>query len=112
MSQADPACPATDPAPVFAALGDPTRLELLARLSCGEQRSIVQLANGLNLTRQGVTKHLQVLKQAGLVDCRRVGRENLFVMNPGPITEAMDYLARASQQWDDAITRLREAVAG
>jgi DNA-binding transcriptional ArsR family regulator len=101
---------AREPAAVFAALGDATRLELLARLSDGQQQSIVQLTDGLHLTRQGVTKHLNVLKEAGVVSCERVGRESRFAIRPGPIAEAREYLARASAQWDDAIERLRASV--
>ncbi len=97
-------------APVFAALGDITRLELVARLSDGKQHSIAQLTDGLDLTRQGVTKHLHVLQRAGLVSCERVGRESRFTIRPDPIAKARDYLARASAQWDDAIERLRASV--
>ena len=97
-------------APVFAALGDTTRLELISRLSDGEQHSIAQLAEGLDLTRQGVTKHLHVLKQTGIVSCRRVGRENRFMIRPDPIAKARDYLTRASAQWDDTLARLKAAV--
>lgn len=98
------------PAPVFAALGDATRLELIARLGDGGQHSIAQLTDGLDLSRQGVTKHLQVLKQAGVVVSRRVGRENRFKLRTGPIDRARDYLSRASAQWDQAIARLKTAV--
>ena len=101
---------ANNPAPVFAALGDTTRLELLDRLSDGEQHSIAQLASGLDLTRQGVTKHLDVLKQAGMVSNRRHGRETRFTIEPDPIAKARDYLTRASAQWDEAIERLRATV--
>lgn len=97
-------------APVFAALGDTTRLELVARLSDGKQYSIRQLTEGLELTRQGVTKHLHVLQHAGIVRCERTGRESLFAITPGPLENARDYLTRASEQWDDAIRRLRRAV--
>lgn len=101
---------AIGPAPVFAALGDATRLALVSRLSDGKQHSIVQLTDGLNLTRQGVTKHLHVLKQAGIVAHERIGRESRFTIRPDAITEARDYLTRASAQWDEAIERLRAAV--
>lgn len=97
-------------APVFAALGDVTRLELVSRLSDGEQHSIAQLTEGLDLTRQGVTKHLHVLQRAGLVSCKRVGRESRFTIRPDSIAKARDYLARASAQWDDAIERLKASV--
>ena len=99
-----------DPAPVFAALGDGTRLELVARLSDGRPHSITELTEGLDITRQAVTKHLQVLRDAGVVDRRRVGRESRFTMTSGPLLDAQEYLARVSDQWDDAIARLRGQV--
>lgn len=97
-------------APVFAALGCETRLELLARLSDGEERSITALTGDLELTRQAVTKHLRVLQHAGIVDSRRVGRESRYAIRPDSISHAKDYLTRISDQWDAAITRLRRAV--
>ena len=101
---------AIDSAPVFAALGDKTRLKLISRLSDGEQHSVLQLADGLNLTRQGVTKHLHVLKQAGVVSSERIGRQTKFTIRPDPIAKARDYLTRASAQWDEAIERLKVVV--
>ncbi len=98
------------PAPVFAALGCVTRLELVSRLSDGKEYSITALTDGLDLTRQAITKHLQVLQHAGIVTCQRVGRESRFTIRPGPITRAKDYLTRVSDQWDEAIARLRATV--
>ena len=98
------------PAPVFAALGCVARLELLSRLSDGRDHSITELTGGLDLTRQAVTKHLRVMEQAGIVDSRRVGRESLFTVRPGPITQARDYLTRVSDQWDESIARLRATL--
>jgi len=95
---------------VFAALGDPTRLRLVTRLGDGRSHSIVQLTGGLKLTRQGVTKHLQVLKRAVLVASKRIGRETRFRLKPDRIVKARDYLTRAAAQWDEAIERLRAAV--
>ena len=97
-------------APVFAALGCVTRLELVSRLSDGEEHSITALTDDLDLTRQAVTKHLQVLQHAGIVDRQRVGRESRFTIRPGSITQATDYLTRVSDQWDMAIERLRSTV--
>ena len=97
-------------ASVFAALGDTTRLKLVSRLSDGRPHSIMQLADGLDLTRQGVTKHLHVLREAGMVSCKRVGRESRYSLRPGPFTQASDYLTRISDQWAQAIARLRAAV--
>lgn len=102
--------PAETPAPVFAALGSVTRLALVSRLSDGREHSITSLTDGLDLTRQAITKHLQVLQHAGVVDRRRVGRESRFTIRPDPITHAKDYLARVSDQWDETIARLRATV--
>lgn len=115
MSGAEPGREGAAPAPVFAApvfaaLGDATRLTLVSRLSDGQPRSIVQLTEGLELTRQGVTKHLRILEQAGLVASRRVGRESRFVFTPAPIVEVRHYLDRVSEQWDDALARLKSLV--
>ena len=74
-------------APVFAALGDETRLALVARLNDGRSHSIAQLTVGTRLTRQAVTKHLRVLEHAGVVRCARSGRESRFELDPQPIVE-------------------------
>lgn len=108
MSSVEPAAAA--PASVFAALGCVTRLELVSRLSDGQEYSITALTDGLDLTRQAVTKHLKVLQHAGVVDRRRVGRESRFTIRPGPVAQAKDYLTRVSDQWDEAIARLRTTV--
>ena len=97
-------------APVFAALGDPTRLGLVSRLRDGRPRSIAQLTDGTGLTRQGVSKHLRVLEQAGLVAGGHVGRERRFVFRPEPIEAARSYLAAVSEQWDAALARLKAYV--
>jgi len=97
-------------APVFAALGDPTRILLVARLSDGRAYSISQLTAGSRLTRQAITKHLRVLKRAGMVRSRRAGRERLFEFDPRPIGEMKEYLDRVSEQWDQALARLKSFV--
>lgn len=112
MSRPDLNPAPADPVPVFAALGDATRLELVSRLSDGRPKSIAQLTGGLGQTRQGVTKHLRILEQAGIVASERVGRESRFVFTPDPIADARHYLDRVSRQWDDAITRLKAFVEG
>lgn len=98
------------PAPVFAALGCATRLELLARLGDGRNCSITELTSGLDMTRQAITRHLQVLQKAGIVERQRVGRESRFAVRPGPLVEAKNYLAQVSEQWDKSIERLRARV--
>jgi DNA-binding transcriptional ArsR family regulator len=97
-------------APVFAALGDGTRLLLLATLSKGEPRSIARLTEGTPLTRQAVTKHLRVLAGAGLVRAVRHGRESRYQLNPEPLEAARDYLGEVSARWDEALLRLKALV--
>jgi len=97
-------------APVFAALGDETRLRLLTKLSGGEPVSIARLTEGSRLTRQAITKHLRVLEDAGLVRGARRGRENLFALEPEPLDEARRALDRISRQWDVPLARLKTLV--
>jgi DNA-binding transcriptional ArsR family regulator len=101
---------AAGPAPVFAALGDVTRLSLLRALSDGERRSIAALSAGSSLTRQAVTKHLQVLEQAGLVRSSRNGRERSYAFRPEEVARARTWLDQVSAQWDEALGRLRAFV--
>ena len=110
MSRPEPTRPAASPATVFSALGDDTRLTIIARLNHGGARSISQLADGLSLTRQGVSRHLHVLEDAGIIASERVGRESRYSYRPAAIADARDYLARVSEQWDDAIKRLSAFV--
>lgn len=97
-------------APLFAALGDETRLRLVARLASGGPMSIARLAAGAGVTRQAITKHLQVLSNAGLVRGSRKGRESVWEIEPDQLEEARRYLEVISQQWDDVLSRLKAAV--
>lgn len=97
-------------ASVFAALGDETRLSVLARLANGEAQSISRLTAGTNLTRQAVTKHLRILEVAGVVRSVRVGRESQFEFEPKPIDDVREYLDHVSKQWDGALARLKSLV--
>jgi len=110
MSNASALPHGSDPAPIFAALGDGTRLSLLAKLSDGQPHSIVKLSTDSVLTRQAITKHLRVLEDAGLVRSQRIGRESLFAFRPEALLDAKAYLDAVSQQWDDALSRLRAFV--
>jgi DNA-binding transcriptional ArsR family regulator len=99
-------------APVFAALGDETRLSLVVRLCRGRPCSISQLTEGSKLTRQAITKHLRVLERLGIVHSVRRGRESLFEFDPEPIEEIKEYLDFVSEQWDQALARLKAFVEG
>ena len=98
-------------APIFAALGDETRLALVTKLSEGHACSIAQLTEGTQLTRQAVTKHLRVLTDARIVKSVKSGRENLFELDPAPLREVRDYADVVSSQWDAALGRLKAFLA-
>jgi len=97
-------------AALFAALGDETRLALVAKLTGGQPRSISHLARGSRLTRQAITKHLRVLERAGIVRSVRAGRESRFRLDPQPIEGMKQYLELVSAQWDQALARLQAFV--
>jgi len=99
-----------DSAPIFGALGDPTRLKLVARLSRGGPQSITRLTRGSPLTRQAITKHLRVLAGAGLVRGTRLGRESLWELKPERLEVAHRYLELISKRWDSALGRLQKFV--
>jgi DNA-binding transcriptional ArsR family regulator len=97
-------------APVFAALGDETRLSLVAKLCGGPPHSISQLSHGSKLTRQAITKHLRVLESVGIVHSVCAGRERLFKFDPQPIEGVKGYLDFVSARWDQALSRLKSFV--
>ncbi|HEY2510886.1 MAG TPA: metalloregulator ArsR/SmtB family transcription factor [Polyangiaceae bacterium] len=97
-------------APVFAALGDETRLRLVARLCDGGPQSISKLTEGAEVTRQAITKHLHVLEEAGLVRGAREGRESVWELETRRLEEAKRTLELISKRWDDAIEKLRAFV--
>jgi len=92
---------------VFTALADPTRRLLLQRLSNRRPRTITQLAEGLSITRQAVTKHLTVLNEAHLVAVQRVGREQHYTLTPEPLNEAMAWMAALGARWDERLAALQ-----
>ncbi len=94
-------------APLFAALGDPTRLELVARLSREGPQSISALTEDSTISRQAVTKHLEILEEAGLAASHREGRERIFALRPQRLAVAHRYLDQIGRQWDAAIDRLQ-----
>jgi DNA-binding transcriptional ArsR family regulator len=99
-----------DCASIFAALGDETRLAIVGKLSSGAPQSISRLTAGSRLTRQAITKHLRVLEDAGVVHSVRVGRESLFEYRPKALNEIQSYLGHVSEQWEDALGRLKSFV--
>jgi DNA-binding transcriptional ArsR family regulator len=101
-----------DPVPVFAALGDRTRLRLVTRLCDEGPLSIARLSAGAGVTRQAITKHLNALGRAGVVRGARRGRERIWELEPKRLQMASRYLDEVSGQWDAAIDRLRAFLEG
>jgi len=97
-------------APIFAALGDATRLRLVSRLCNDGPASITCLAAGTNITRQAITKHLHVMEHAGLAHSIRHGRESIWQLNEHRLKEARFYLDQISKRWDDALGQLQKFV--
>ena len=111
MSRARSAATVVDEAaPIFAALGEPTRLSLVSRLCTEGPLSIARLSEGSGITRQAITKHLRTLEGAGVVHGTRAGRERIWEIETKRLEKARRCLDRISLQWDAAIGRLRSFV--
>jgi len=110
MARARTTAALAEAAPLFAALGDTTRLRLVARLCASGPASITQLTETADVTRQAVTKHLLALEQAGLVRSDRAGRERIWVLQPRRLAQVRQYLDQISAQWDGTLDRLRAFV--
>ncbi len=95
---------------IFAALGDPTRLSLVAKLIDGKPHSISTLTEGTKVTRQAITKHLTVLESVGLVSSAKAGRESLYELNPKPLESLREYLDIIETQWERALLNLKSFV--
>lgn len=97
-------------AAVFAALGDRTRLALLARLSAQGPGSITRLTDGTAVTRQAVSQHLRILAHAGLVRNRKQGRERIWELDADGLDNARRFLDQVSAHWDRRLDRLKRIV--
>jgi DNA-binding transcriptional ArsR family regulator len=93
---------------VFDALADPNRRYVIQALAQRPTATATELAAELPVTRQAVSKHLAALGDAGLVDSAREGRETRYRLTPGPLGEAMDWMAEVGADWDTRLTRLRD----
>ncbi|HEX8272487.1 MAG TPA: metalloregulator ArsR/SmtB family transcription factor [Longimicrobiaceae bacterium] len=101
---------AAEAVPVFAALGDATRLRLLGRLSSDGPLSITRLSEGTGVTRQAITRHLHTLGDAGLVQSARRGREQVWELDRKRLEIARRYLEHIAARWDEAADRLKAFV--
>ena len=98
------------PAQIFAALGDETRLKLISRLSEAGPQSIAALADGFDISRQAISKHLRVISSAGLARSEQRGRETVWQLQPHGLAQANRYLAAISKDWDEKLRRLKDLV--
>jgi DNA-binding transcriptional ArsR family regulator len=96
---------------VFSALSDPGRRRLLETLAARESASLTELASQLPVTRQAVSKHLAALAQAGLVESARTGRETHYSLTPQPLDDALAWMERIGDEWDERLARLREHLS-
>ena len=97
-------------APLFAALGDETRLRLVARLSASGPESITRLCADGAVTRQAIRKHLGVLARAGLARAQKRGRERIWQLNVERLADVRECIDLISRQWDGALARLKDLV--
>ena len=95
---------------VFGALADPTRRAVMRRLAQGPATPS-DLAGELPVSRQAVSKHLAVLRDAGLVTSARAGREHRFTLTPAPMAEAVSWMSTVSARWDDRLAALRRHLS-
>jgi DNA-binding transcriptional ArsR family regulator len=96
--------------PVFSALSDPTRREVIRHLSEDGPVTLGELAAELPVTRQAVAKHLAQLEEAGLVAASAEGRRRRYHLTPGPLADAMGWMVDVGAEWDDRLEALRRHV--
>ena len=97
---------------VFGALSDSTRRALLTAIAAHPAATATELASQLPISRQAVLKHLGALTEAGLLDRERSGREVRYQFTPGPLSDAVDWMASVGAQWDDRLATLRRQLGG
>jgi len=99
-----------DPHNVFAALADPTRLEVLNRLASDGPATATELSASLPISRQAVTKHLAALDAAGLVERHPSGREVRYTFDPGPLGDVVKWAGNVGDTWDRRLDRLSRSI--
>ncbi|NVM95364.1 ArsR/SmtB family transcription factor [Arthrobacter wenxiniae] len=99
-------------APVFAALGDPHRQQLIMMLARGGAASASSLAPSLPVSRQAVDRHLRVLTGAGLLERRRSGRQVLYSVRRAELDRSADWLRELADGWDKRLSAIKESAEG
>lgn|SRR5690606_5939558 len=95
---------------VFSAIADPTRRRLLDILATVDELPLHQLAAEFPMGRTGVSKHLAILRQAGLVGNRKVGRETRYHLNAAPLQEVREWVSFYERFWLQRVSRLKELL--
>jgi DNA-binding transcriptional ArsR family regulator len=95
---------------LFRALGDPTRMEMVRRLASGESYTITTVSHGLNITRQGARKHLQILADAKVVSLTHKGRDTHVQLLRDTLDQGRAFIAELERQWDMRLEALRRYV--
>ena len=95
---------------LFRALGDPSRLEMVRRLSTGESHTLTSLSQGLEITRQGARKHLQILSDAKLIILEARGRDTAVRLDRDMLEEGRAFIAELENRWDARLEALRRYV--
>ncbi len=96
---------------VFVALSDPTRRLVIEKLSAGGTTTATELAEGLPISRQGISKHLKILEEANLVTARQRGRERLYSLSPQPLNEAVGWVTAVNDRWSRRLAALEDYLA-
>ena len=99
-----------DNAPIFAALADPMRRKLLINLAENSPKTVTQLAREYPITRQGILKHLQILRNAGLVAVHQQGRDKCYTFIPEPLSELEQWINVLNAKWDERLLRLKAFI--
>ncbi|MBO8163284.1 MAG: winged helix-turn-helix transcriptional regulator [Brevibacillus sp.] len=94
---------------VFQAIADPTRRKLL-RLLADKELPVTAISHNFPMSRTAVSKHLQILSEAGLVQKRKVGRETRYTLQPDPLFELKQWLSYYERFWDNKLTALKRFV--
>ena len=91
---------------VFVALADSRRRDIMERLASAGEKTATELAQELPITRQGVSKHLNILTEAELVSVRQIGRDKRYSITPQSLTEAVSWLETITAVWDQRLQAL------
>jgi DNA-binding transcriptional ArsR family regulator len=102
--------PDMDNTPIFAALADPMRRKLLINLAENSPKTVTQLAREYPVTRQGILKHLHILRDAGLVAIHQQGRDKRYTLTPEPLSELEQWIKELNAKWDERLLRLKAFI--